>query len=378
MPQPSYTQVLPQAAEPIFDLTVITVCRNVLPQLMRTTASVIGQKAVFPNVRIEHVIVDGASTDGTPEWLATMKAHGMIETYVSEPDCGIYDAMNKGINLARGQILLFLNADDTFAHVDLEPCLTPILSGQTKMTAARNYHLHNNKISVWSPLPHALYEVPPCCHQAFFAATSLYRELGGYRARLFRCIADHDFMCRAITREGVPTIIDSAFTVMPLGGFSQNCFSTFCDEYIALLYLNKEALLERCQKQEEYADAIVALLIKHCMTLRKWQLRYPRDISEQLDELQELCLKLKDIVTSRKAKAAMQFAASSYLPTIKLQKQCTLLQWLRIRRYCKRCALPKSNPYVNVIPSTKFSILASLMFHYNRLKQLARASSTAR
>lgn len=369
MPQPSYTQVLPPSAEPLFDLTVITVCRNVLPQLKRTTASVLGQKAVYPNVSIEHVIVDAASTDGTPEWLAEMKAQGKIETYISEPDCGIYDAMNKGINLARGQVLLFLNADDTLTHVDLEPCLAPILSGHTQMTAAASYHLTKDKISLQRPLKNALYEVAPVCHQAFFAATSLYRELGGYRAELYRCIGDHDFMCRAITREGFPVIIDAAVTSMPQGGFSFNCFSAFCYEYIALLHRNKEALLERCRKQEEYADAIVALLIKHCMTLRKWQLRYPRDISEQIDQLQELCLALKDIASSRKAKAAMHFAAGSYLPTVKQQKQCTLLQWLRIRRYCKRCALPAANPYFKVIPPTELSLMASLRFRYLRLME---------
>ena len=74
------------------DLTIITVCRNARALLQLTLESVIEQKAK-ENLRIEHLIIDGASTDGTPEWLAELQAAGKIESYISEPDAGIYDAM---------------------------------------------------------------------------------------------------------------------------------------------------------------------------------------------------------------------------------------------------------------------------------------------
>lgn len=64
----------------------------------------------------EHIIVDGGSTDGTPEFLATNK--GEIDYCISEADAGIYDAMNKGIDASRGEWIYFLGADDTFFNQD--------------------------------------------------------------------------------------------------------------------------------------------------------------------------------------------------------------------------------------------------------------------
>lgn len=93
-------------------LSIITVtfnCRDLLP---RTLESV--QEQSFPG--IEHVIVDGASTDGT---LDLIRAHAdRLGSWVSEPDKGIYDAMNKGLHMARGEYVLFLNAGDTFFSKD--------------------------------------------------------------------------------------------------------------------------------------------------------------------------------------------------------------------------------------------------------------------
>lgn len=84
-----------------YQLTIITVCYNALPELCGTVESVLAHKRRH-SLSIEHLIVDGASTDGTPAMLETMHREGKIEAYVSEADEGIYDAMNKGIRLARG------------------------------------------------------------------------------------------------------------------------------------------------------------------------------------------------------------------------------------------------------------------------------------
>lgn len=88
-------------------LSVITIAYNDLAGLQRTIASVKGQTWT----EIEHVIVDGGSTDGSHEWL---KENGAGLTWVSEPDGGRYDAMNKGSLLASGDILWFMNSADTF------------------------------------------------------------------------------------------------------------------------------------------------------------------------------------------------------------------------------------------------------------------------
>lgn len=91
-------------------VSVITVCRNACNMLERTIQSVLNQ--TYKD--IEYIIVDGASTDGTLELLAqhTIK----ISRWVSEPDKGIYDAMNKGVGLAHGEWTIFMNAGDVFAN----------------------------------------------------------------------------------------------------------------------------------------------------------------------------------------------------------------------------------------------------------------------
>ncbi len=87
-------------------VTIITVVRNDAASLLRTIQSIVP----FKNSRFEYVVVDGASTDET---LQVAESHrDLIDILVSEPDKGIYDAMNKGIKLAHGTYLLFLNAGD--------------------------------------------------------------------------------------------------------------------------------------------------------------------------------------------------------------------------------------------------------------------------
>lgn len=373
----AYTVVTQGDIETSYDLTVITVCRNVLQELKRTTASVLGQKAVFPAVSIEHVIVDGASTDGTPEWLADMKEQGKIESFVSEPDCGIYDAMNKGINMARGRVLLFLNADDVFEHIDLKTCIEPILAGKTRVICASTRQYNSSEIHRFSPIEEKMYFSTPMCHQAYLAETSLYRELGGYRAEMFRCGADADFMYRAAERVGFPLVIDVTITSMSLGGFSCDCFLHYCDEDILLLHENKKLIYDHCRSEPAYCDAIVALLLKHCMTLRRWQLSHSRDISACIRKLQELCMEIGEITDSRKAKKAMRYAAGPYLNTILSSKQCTLYQWYCIRRHRTRCDLNKNAPYAEYVGPANLSLSSTLFFYLKKIKSTFSSSRNA-
>lgn len=90
-------------------VTVITVCYNAREMLLRTMNSVWAQTYKH----VEYVIVDGASTDGTLELLE--EYGGQIDHWVSESDKGIYDAMNKGVSMAKGKWVIFMNAGDCFA-----------------------------------------------------------------------------------------------------------------------------------------------------------------------------------------------------------------------------------------------------------------------
>jgi glycosyltransferase involved in cell wall biosynthesis len=92
--------------EPAPFLSVITVCRNAAPTVAATLASAAAQ--IDRDTLLEHIVVDGASTDDT---LTIVKQFPHVR-WISEPDRGIADAFNKGMRLARGEYLLYLNADD--------------------------------------------------------------------------------------------------------------------------------------------------------------------------------------------------------------------------------------------------------------------------
>lgn len=90
-------------------ISVITVCYNSQATIERAIQSVVDQQGL----RIEHIVIDGGSTDGTLEILERFRPH--LATLVSEPDKGIYDAMNKGLSRVSGEVVCFLNADDRYA-----------------------------------------------------------------------------------------------------------------------------------------------------------------------------------------------------------------------------------------------------------------------
>jgi glycosyltransferase involved in cell wall biosynthesis len=90
-------------------VSVVTVCRNNLAGLTRTVASVRAQTLQS----VQHIIIDGASTDGTPAYGSALDT--VRTTFVSEPDKGIYDAMNKGLAFATGDLVVMMNSDDTFS-----------------------------------------------------------------------------------------------------------------------------------------------------------------------------------------------------------------------------------------------------------------------
>lgn len=93
-------------------VTVVTVTYNALDALSKTMQSVDAQD--YANM--EYIVVDGASSDATPSMLA--QYGGRLDSWVSEKDGGIYDAMNKGVRMASGEYVIFMNAGDTFVATD--------------------------------------------------------------------------------------------------------------------------------------------------------------------------------------------------------------------------------------------------------------------
>lgn len=93
-------------------ISVITVCFNAVQHIDETLRSVVVQD----HDDIEHIVIDGGSTDGTQQKI--LRYRELIAHYVSEPDRGVYDAMNKGLKVTTGDVVVFVNAGDMIANRD--------------------------------------------------------------------------------------------------------------------------------------------------------------------------------------------------------------------------------------------------------------------
>lgn len=119
-------------------LSIITVCFNVKDSLEKTIQSVINQS--YKN--IEYIIVDGCSTDGSVEVIKKYEKY--VTKWISEPDQGIYDAMNKGIMMATGKWLNFMNAGDVFSDSNVLSAIFSLNIPDEKNFLYSNY---------WEPSP---------------------------------------------------------------------------------------------------------------------------------------------------------------------------------------------------------------------------------
>lgn len=359
MPVP-YTTVSTTQAAPEYDLTIVTVCLNVLPALKRTTESVLAHKRKYPELRIEHLVIDGQSTDGTAAWLRDGLAQRRIEAYISEPDRGIYDAMNKGINFARGEVILFLNADDTLTAENLAPCVRPIQRGETASVAAVSRFYSDTEDTFFQPDVESLYLQCPFCHQAYFASARRLRELGGFDSMGLRCSADADLMFRIIAASGLPKILGTVVSEMPMGGFSADSANRYRDEYIEMLYRYRDAAFARCELSAEYARLLLSTLLYHAIALRGWQKKYHREIPEQLEKLRLLCEESVHYCAGEgNSLYALQYVSQVYLPCIQKGGLPSLFSLLRLVAYYRSNEIPVGSPYRSRMVGVK-TILKSI------------------
>jgi len=180
--------------------SIITVTYNAEKVLEDTIQSVISQTYHC----VEYIIVDGASKDGTLSIID--KYRSQIHTVISEPDKGLYDAMNKGISFATGDYLCFLNAGDCFHKDDILQQivhtingneLPDILYGETAIVNTERHFVHMRRLSTperlnWKSFKQGML----VCHQAFFAKRTL---VGPYDPK-FRYSADFDWCIRAMKK----------------------------------------------------------------------------------------------------------------------------------------------------------------------------------
>jgi len=203
-------------------LTVITVVFNGAATLEHNIRSVIGQT----HDNIEHVIVDGGSTDGTMDILRKYNDH--IDYWVSEKDAGIYDAMNKGIALARGDYVGMLNSDDYFADpAALEKIVKRLKESNADAVFScldivdpdnLDHVLRKYRIPSFSPFMLRIGVMPP--HPTFYCKKSCYKKAGAYRTD-YRIAADFEMLVRLLLKHNITwEFLDETTVKMRSGGIS--------------------------------------------------------------------------------------------------------------------------------------------------------------
>ena len=205
-------------------ISLITVVYNAHSSIKRCIESVIAQN--YTNV--EYIIIDGGSTDGTLQIIEQYKPY--IDIFLSETDNGIYDAMNKGIQLATGDIVGTLNSDDFFADNDV---LTYIAKGFEQNKTDIVYgnldyiDLKEKIIRKWKSgeYKEGLFNwgwMPP--HPAFYCKRKLFEQLGAYNLQ-YGTAADYELMSRFIHLNKISTYyLNKTIVKMSLGGASNKAF----------------------------------------------------------------------------------------------------------------------------------------------------------
>ena len=201
-------------------VSVITICFNSQDTIEDTIKSVISQDYKD----IEYIIIDGNSKDKTKSIIQKYKSK--LAHYISEPDLGIYDAMNKGITASKGDLIAILNSDDVYAFKSVVSEMVDTLGNNDAVYADLVYVGSNNLNSVKRAWKAGCYKkglfyfgwMPP--HPTFFVRKKCYDELGTYSLDL-NTSADYELMLRFIHKSNISiSYLQKTIVKMRLGGAS--------------------------------------------------------------------------------------------------------------------------------------------------------------
>ncbi len=201
-------------------ISLVTITYNAAATIQRCITSVINQ--TYSN--IEYIVIDGNSSDGTQQIISQNKSH--IHLFKSEPDLGIYDAMNKGISVCTGDVIGVLNADDYFANDNvLSEIAQSFACCDTEILYADLDYVNNNGkvVRKWRSGHYAHHKfdfgwMPP--HPTFYVKRKLFEQFGLYSVN-YGTAADYELMLRFMYLNRAKSFyLNKVLVKMVLGGVS--------------------------------------------------------------------------------------------------------------------------------------------------------------
>lgn len=205
-------------------ISIITVCRNASATLPETMRSVLAQSYGD----YEYIVIDGASSDSTPELAEAAAGHfsGRMK-WVSEPDAGIYDAMNKGIRMASGEIIGFLNADDHYADAEVLRDIADAFAQDAALDAVHGSLSYINArrkiVRRWKGAPYtagAFQRGWMPAHPTFYCKRTCFERYGAFEPSIGSA-ADFELMLRFIEKHRIRLkFLPREFVQMRIGGSS--------------------------------------------------------------------------------------------------------------------------------------------------------------
>lgn len=204
-------------------ISVITPCFNSGLTIEQTLSSISHQH--LDQNQLEHILIDGGSTDNTTQ-IITQFPH--VHTLISEPDQGIYDAMNKGIRLATGDVIGILNSDDVYAHPHVLHTVLELFKNSTVDSVYGDLNYINRQHKIIRRWRSGAYQkdaflagwMPP--HPTFFIRKEHYLKYGLYNTT-FSISADYELMLRMLYKHQLScTYIPEVLVHMRTGGHSNN------------------------------------------------------------------------------------------------------------------------------------------------------------
>lgn len=203
-------------------ISIVTVVLNGEHVLEQTIRSVVEQK----DDTVEYIIIDGGSKDGTVDIIKKYGQH--INHWVSEPDRGVYDAMNKGIKAARGRCIGLLNSGDYY-----EPDTLSILKKQLDRIRDRHFVIAGGihkldesgavtgTLHVDDAVLRKRFFLMPLNHPAMFVSSSVYADICVYNPEL-KISSDYEFVLTLLDRNVKLYLLPSVLTNMRAGGLSES------------------------------------------------------------------------------------------------------------------------------------------------------------